>query len=108
MGERPLKGCGFAPYIMYMIEKVTRHTFEYDKKHKVLKIVDDLTDVGVPPPGPGGAAEVDAPESGVAAVGASPPPCAPSCFSSCHCSPPPIRKMFSAIFGMCRDIQTRQ
>ena len=23
VGERPLKGCGFAPYIMYMIEKVT-------------------------------------------------------------------------------------
>ena len=23
VGERPLKGCGFAPYIMFMIEKVT-------------------------------------------------------------------------------------
>ena len=49
MGERPLKGYGFAPYIMYMIEKIIGHTFEYDKKHKVLKIVDDLTEVGVPP-----------------------------------------------------------
>ena len=28
-------------------------------------------------------------------------------FSHRH-SPPPIRKMFSAIFGMCRDIQTYQ
>ena len=68
MGERPLKGCGFAPYIMYMIEKVTGHTFEYDKKHKVLKIVDDLTEVGVPPPSPRGAAEVDAPKSGAVAA----------------------------------------
>ena len=42
VGERPLKGCGFAPYIMYMIEKVRGHTFEYDKKDKVLKIVADL------------------------------------------------------------------
>ena len=47
MGESPLKGYGFAPYIMFMIEKVIGHTFEYDKKHKVLKIVDDLTEVGV-------------------------------------------------------------
>ena len=45
MGERPLKGYGFAPYIMYMIEKVTGHIFEYDKKHKVLKIVDDFFDL---------------------------------------------------------------
>ena len=108
MGERPLKGSGFAPYIMFMIEKVTRNTFEYDKKHKVLKIVDDLTEVGVPPPSPGGAVEADARKSGAAAAGASPPPRAPSCSSSHHRSPPsPIRKMLSAIFRMCRDIQTR-
>ena len=70
MGERPLKGCGFAPYIMFMIEKVTGHTFEYDKKHKVLKIVDDLTDIGVPLVGSGGGAaapEVDSPTGGAAA-----------------------------------------
>jgi len=48
VGDRPLKGCRFAPYIMHMIEKVTGHTFEYDKKHKVLKIVDDLPEVGAP------------------------------------------------------------
>ena len=38
--------------MMYMIEKVIGHIFEYDKKHKVLKIVDDLTEIGVPPVGP--------------------------------------------------------
>ena len=55
---------------MFMIEKVTGHTFEYDKKRKVLKIVDDLTEIGVLLAGPGGAAvapEVDAPTGGVAA-----------------------------------------
>ena len=105
MGERPLKGCGFAPYIMYMIENVIGHTFEYDKKHKVLKIVDDLIEVGVPPPSLGGAAEADAPESGAAVAGASPPPRFPSRSSSHHSSPPsPIRKMFSPIFAMCKDI----
>ena len=38
----PSKGYGFAPYIIYMIEKVIGHTFEYGKPHKVLKIVVDL------------------------------------------------------------------
>ena len=48
MGERPVKGCGFGPYIMYMIEQVIGHQFEYDRPHKVLKIVADLLEVGVP------------------------------------------------------------
>ena len=95
-----------------MIEQVTEHTFEYDKVHKALKIVADLPEVWVPPVGPGGGAaapEVDAPIGGVAAGRASPLPHAPSRSSSCHRSPPsPIRKMFSAIFGMCKDIQTYQ
>ena len=67
MGERPLKDSGFAPYIMYMIERVTRHQFEYDRPHKVLKMVADLLEVGVPPPCLGGAtaaAEADASEGG--------------------------------------------
>ena len=45
---------------MYMLEKVTGHTFEYDKKHKLLKIVPDLPDVGVPPPSPTVAMAVEA------------------------------------------------
>ena len=93
-----------------MIEQVTGHTFEYDKTHKALKIVADLPETGLPPAGPGGAvgtAEADAPESG-ATAGASPPPHAPSCSTSRRGSPPsPIRRLFSSIFGMCRDIQTR-
>ena len=93
-----------------MIEQVTRHTFEYDKVHKALKIIVDLPEVGVPPVGPGGAAaapEADAPIGGAAAGQASPLPHAPSHSSSHRHSPPsPIRKMFSAIFGMCKDIRT--
>ena len=112
VGERPLKGYGFAPYIMHMIEQVTGHTFEYDKVHKALKIVVDLPEVGVPPAGPGGVAvapEVDAPIGGAVAGRASPLPHAPSCSSSHHHSPPsPIHKMFSAIFGMCKNIRTCQ
>ena len=79
VGERPIKGCGFGPYIMHIIEQVTGHQFDYDRPHKVLKIVTNMTEVGVPPPGLGGAAtavEADAPQGG-AVVGASPPPRAP-------------------------------
>ena len=97
---------------MHMIEQVTGHTFQYDKIHKALKIVADLVEIVVPLAGPGGAvatAEVDAPAGGVALGGASPPPHTQSCSSSRHGSPPsPIRRLFSSIFGMCRDIQTQQ
>jgi len=74
-----------------MIKQVTGHTFEYDKVHKALKIVADLTEVGVPPAGPGGgvvAPEADAPIGGGAAGRASPLPHAPSCSSSHRHSPP--------------------
>jgi hypothetical protein len=96
-----------------MIEQVTGHQFDYDKSHKILKISTDLTEIGAPPPYPGGAgavAEVDALEGGVVVGGrVSPPPHAPSCFSSHRGSPPsPIRKFFSSIFRMCKDIQIRQ
>ena len=110
VGERPLKGCGFAPYLMHMIEQVTGHTFDYDKIHKALKIVVDLPKIGVPLVGPRGAAvaaEADAPVGGVAVGRVSPLPHAPSHSSPRRRSPPsPIRKMFSAIFGMCKDIRT--
>jgi hypothetical protein len=95
-----------------MIEQVTGHQFEYDRPHKVLKIVADLLEVGVPPLGLGGAGaavEADAPKGGAPTGGASPPPCAPSRSSSHHRNPPsPICKFFSAIFGMCKDSEVRQ
>ena len=44
-----------------------------------------------------------------APAGASPSPRAPSRSTSRRGSPPsPIHRLFSSIFGMCRDIQTRQ
>ena len=106
VGERPLKGCGFAPYIMYMIEQVTGHTFEYDKIHKALKIVVDLPETGIPSAGPGEAAAiamVDAPAGGAPTGGASLLPCGSHSHSSSgRGSPPsPIHKFFSSIFGMC-------
>jgi hypothetical protein len=38
----PLKSCGYATYLMHMIERVTGRTFGYDKEHHPLKIKNDL------------------------------------------------------------------
>ena len=95
---------------MHMIAQVTEHTFEYDKQHKVLKIVADLLEVGAPPPSPGEQQQQRLMHLRVVQqqqehllhhvlLHVHP---------RCRSSPSPIRKMFSAIFGMCRDIQTRQ
>jgi hypothetical protein len=40
--ESPLKSCGYAPYIMHMIERVSGRTFGYDKEHQPLRIKSDL------------------------------------------------------------------
>jgi hypothetical protein len=42
ISESPLKSCGYAPYIMHMIERVTGQTFRYDKEHHPLWIKNDL------------------------------------------------------------------
>ncbi|TVU38441.1 hypothetical protein EJB05_11812, partial [Eragrostis curvula] len=38
IANNPLKSCGYAPYIMLMIEKVTGATFECEMKHLYLKV----------------------------------------------------------------------
>jgi hypothetical protein len=42
ISKNPLKSCGYAPYIMHMIERVMGHTFGYDKEHHPLQIKNDL------------------------------------------------------------------
>jgi hypothetical protein len=42
ISESPLKSCGYTPYIMYMIERVTGQTFGYDKEYHPLWIKNDL------------------------------------------------------------------
>ena len=38
ISETPLKTCGYAPYIMRMILKVTMRNFGMDVKHELLRI----------------------------------------------------------------------
>jgi hypothetical protein len=42
ISERPLKSCGYAPYLMHMIERVTGRTFGCDNEHHPLRIKNDL------------------------------------------------------------------
>jgi hypothetical protein len=42
ISENPLKSCGYASYLMDMIERVTAHTFLYEKKHHPLRVKNDL------------------------------------------------------------------
>jgi hypothetical protein len=42
ISESPLKICGYAPFIMHMIERVTGQTFGCDKEHHPLRIKNDL------------------------------------------------------------------
>jgi hypothetical protein len=38
ISENPLKSCGYAPYLMHMIERVTTHTFFCEMEHHTLRI----------------------------------------------------------------------
>jgi hypothetical protein len=40
--KNPLKICGYAPYLMYMIERVIAHTFICEKEHHPLRIKNDF------------------------------------------------------------------
>jgi hypothetical protein len=42
ISKNPLKSCGYAPYIMHMIEWVTARTFYWEKEHHPLRIKNDL------------------------------------------------------------------
>jgi hypothetical protein len=40
--KNPLKSCGYPPYIMHLIERVTARTFYCEKEHHPLRIKNDL------------------------------------------------------------------
>jgi hypothetical protein len=42
ISENPLKSCGYASYLMHMIERVTAQTFFCEKEHHPLQIKNDL------------------------------------------------------------------
>lgn len=59
ISKSPLRSCAYAPYIMHMIEYVTKGQFEYDMEHVQLNVKhnvpvprDDDSSAGVAPSAP--------------------------------------------------------
>jgi hypothetical protein len=89
ISESPLKSCGYVPYIMHMIERVTGQTFGYDKEHHPLRIKNDL--------------RAPLEDRRAATPRASPPRATRRSGQQGDKPPSPIQKIFSLLFGMCNS-----
>jgi hypothetical protein len=89
--ENALKRCGYAPYIMHMIERVTARTFHYEKEHHPLRIKNDLK------------APVEDRRAAVGQPVSSPPRAARRSGQQGDKPLSPIQKIFSLLFGMCKS-----
>jgi hypothetical protein len=89
ISESPLKSCGYVPYIMHMIERVSGRTFGCNKEHHLLRIKNVLR------------APVE--DRRAAAPQTSPPRAARR--SGQHGDKPlsPVQKNFSLLFGRCKS-----
>jgi hypothetical protein len=87
ISENSLKSCGYAPYLMHMIERVTARIFFCEKEHKPLWIKNNLR------------APVE--DSRAAAPHSSPPRTARGRGQPRDKPPSPIQKIFSLLFGIC-------
>jgi hypothetical protein len=100
ISENPLKSCGYAPYIMHMIERVIAKTCKYEKEHQPLRIKNDL--------------KSPVEDSGAAVASrVSPPPRATRSGQQGEKPPSPLQKMLGLIFGMCKsqhvtDVRTHE
>jgi hypothetical protein len=88
ISESLLKSCGYAPYILHMIERVTGQTFGYDMEHHPLRIKNDLR------------APVEL--RGATAPRSSPPRATRGRGQQGDKPLSPIQKIFSLLFGMCK------
>jgi hypothetical protein len=89
ISENPLKSCGYAPYLMHMIERVTTRTFLCEKKHHPLQIKNDLR------------APVE--DTRAVAPHSLPPRAARGREQQRDKHPSPIQKIFSLPFGICKS-----
>jgi hypothetical protein len=90
ISESSLKSCGYAPYIMHMIERVTARTFGCEKEHDQLRIKNDLR------------APVED-RRAAAPWGSSRPRAAWGRGQQSDKPPSPIRKIFTLLFGICKS-----
>jgi hypothetical protein len=89
ISENLLKSCGYAPYLMHMIERVTAQTFFCEKEHHPLWIKNDLR------------APVE--DSRAVAPHSSPPRAARGRGQPRDKPLSHIQKIFSLLFGMCKS-----
>jgi hypothetical protein len=91
ISKNPLKSCGYAHYLMHMIERVTTRTFFCEKEHHPLQIKNDVR------------APVE--ELRAAALHSSPPRATRGRGQSRDKPSSPIQKKISLLFGMCKSQQ---
>jgi hypothetical protein len=89
ISENSLKSCGYAPYLMHMIERVTVQIFFCEKEHHPLRIKNDL--------------RTPVEESRAVAPHSSPPRAARGRGQPRDKPMSPIQKIFSLLFGMCKS-----
>jgi hypothetical protein len=89
ISENTLKSCGYAPYLMHMIERMTAQTFFCEKEHHPLRIKNDLRD--------------PMEDMRAAASHSSPPSAARGRGQQGNKHSSPIRKIFNLLFGMCKS-----
>jgi hypothetical protein len=89
ISENPLKSCGYAPYLMHMIERVTDRTFFCEKEHHPLRIKNDLRSL--------------LEDTRAAAPHSSPPRVARGRGQQKDKPRSPIQKIFSLLFGICKS-----
>lgn len=118
IANAPQKSCGYAPYLMAMIETVTQKTFDYDHVHKSFQMKTDLEDPTLAaqlgrdaPAGPN--ASETAPNAEIPPVGASMAARTnsrrkgASTQHETYKPPSPIRKMFNFLCCMQMDNSER-
>jgi hypothetical protein len=89
ISENPLKSCGYAPYLMHMIERVTARIFFYEKEHHLLWIKNDL--------------RAPMEDSRAVAPYSSPPMAARGRGQPRDKPLSPIQKKIILLFGMCKS-----
>jgi hypothetical protein len=94
ISENPLKSCGYAPYIMLLIERVTARTFFCEKEHHPLRIKNGLK------------APVEDRRAAVGQLVSSPPRAARRSGQHGDKPPSPIWKIFSLLFRICKSQHT--
>jgi hypothetical protein len=89
ISDKSLMSCGYAPYLMHMIERVIARTFFCEKEHHPLRIKNDL--------------RTPVEDLRAAAPHSSPPRAARGRGQPRHKPLNPIQKFFSLLFGMCKS-----